>query len=643
MLLISSYLTHSQIQPNKKNPDRNVKGKKIQLIRNRGEFLRFNWLKDLRGSCPSCRTGETEFEDFSFNWGNGFHTALNNLVLLERAQVAKLNAWYRRQFNLMKDEIEKQLNTSFNNYNQAKEAFFSDIETRNITKNTPVILSKYERLFNSGKRKNRRYLRELKSLQLREIELRRGNINNSQFPYLEAKGVLLKEITSLNMLSRYKSDIVNAFEKQTVRNIEYMYTIEKLDHLGSSFEHEMVKLKNKYYNSFSNWDKLGLMQFLLNYEHYKDIINCGVCIIPNELYKFKNSDIATQPVIEEYAKNNRNKGLSIFDPRYPQVHRYQYQNNFCGGPINFMAWEADKKAVLDRLLNNVSTSSLVIESLIAELNITDNSQKNWLYSSSNSNEVSNLSDFLQNNRVHGVVAVEAMNFAKEAIEALKDGAEVDYEEKLILDSDLKDNDCLYSVYTEMGKAPTFANYLNNFDEDMSVANLKLTSSTTLPNSTNAQTSAPQNYLITITFNENNLDRPKLCIARTFIHEMIHAEIFRKLLSVAQHPSIQLDQNQLIQLRNDYPGLYDYYTRWKNNVPNGINLTSPQHQVMATHYRGIIIEALKEYDNTKSDEIYEALSWVGLQNTIAWNNLSPNEQTNILQIVATFNSSNTNCQ
>ena len=33
--------------------------------------------------------------------------------------------------------------------------------------------------------------------------------------------------------------------------------------------------------------------------------------------------------------------------------------------------------------------------------------------------LSNLSDFLQNNRVHGVVAVEAMNFAKEAIEALK--------------------------------------------------------------------------------------------------------------------------------------------------------------------------------------------------------------------------------
>ena len=59
-----------------------------------------------------------------------------------------------------------------------------------------------------------------------------------------------------------------------------------------------------------------------------------------------------------------------------------------------------------------------------------------------------------------------------------------------------------------------------------------------------------------------------------------------------------------------------YTRWKNNVPNGINLTEPKWH----------LEALKEYDNTKSDEIYEALSWVVFTLII----FSPNEQTNILQ-------------
>ena len=216
-------------------------------------------------------------------------------------------------------------------------------------------------------------------------------------------------------------------------------------------------------------------------------------------------------------------------------------------------------------------------------------------------------------------------------------------EELILDSDLKDNDCLYSVYTGMGKAPTFANYLNNFDGDMSVANLKLTSSTTLDANTNAETSAPQNYLITITFNENNLDRPILSIARTFIHEMIHAETFRKLLSVAQHPSIQLDQNQLIQLRNDYPGLYDYYMRWKWNVPQGQSPSSAQHEAMAQHYRDIIKQALKEFDNSQTDEIYEALAWTGLKNTVAWNNLTQTKRDSINQTITDFNTNNPNCQ
>jgi len=31
--------------------------------------------------------------------------------------------------------------------------------------------------------------------------------------------------------------------------------------------------------------------------------------------------MATQPVIEEYAKSNSGYNVSLFDPRYPQIHR----------------------------------------------------------------------------------------------------------------------------------------------------------------------------------------------------------------------------------------------------------------------------------------------------------------------------------
>lgn len=218
-----------------------------------------------------------------------------------------------------------------------------------------------------------------------------------------------------------------------------------------------------------------------------------------------------------------------------------------------------------------------------------------------------------------------------------------FDEQVFIDDDFKDNTCLKSVYDEMGKASTFKGYLENFEPEFSVAHLRFSSSTTLPDNTNAETSAPENYLITITFNENNLDRPRLSIARTMIHEMIHAEIFRKLLSVAQHPSIQLDQNQIVQLRNDYPGLYDYYMRWKWNVPQGQSPSSAQHEAMAQHYRDIIKQALEEFDSSQTDEVYEALAWTGLQNTVAWNSLSQTERDNINQTLTDFFANNPNCQ
>lgn len=243
---------------------------------------------------------------------------------------------------------------------------------------------------------------------------------------------------------------------------------------------------------------------------------------------------------------------------------------------------------------------------------------------------------------------EALNFVSAVIDELTDTCETDFEvdfpNKVIEDSTFVNNLCLKTIYDTMGNAPTFNNYLQNFDGEFSVAHLKLSSSTDLPDDTNAQTSAPQNYIITITFNENNLDRPNLSIARTFIHEMIHAEIFRKLISVSQTSNIQALTPEIMQLlQNDYPGLYDYYLRWKNNIPHGMNLTSAQHQVMAQHYRDIIKQALIEFDDSHTQEVYEALSWIGLKNTIAWNSLSQAERNNIDQTIFSFENNNPNCQ
>ena len=128
------------------------------------------------------------------------------------------------------------------------------------------------------------------------------------------------------------------------------------------------------------------------------------------------------------------------------------------------------------------------------------------------------------------------------------------------------------------------------------------------------------------------NKPKLLIAVSFVHEMINAEIYRKMLPAAQlgnltTPNMTTKQqiNYVKNLRNNFPGLYDYYVkRWR--IDWG-------HQMMAQHYVDIIKNAIAEYDtNAYTSETYEAIAWLGLYGTIAWNNLSPSKQTTLKPII-----------
>ena len=249
-------------------------------------------------------------------------------------------------------------------------------------------------------------------------------------------------------------------------------------------------------------------------------------------------------------------------------------------------------------------------------------------------------------------------FADQAIMAVCGGGEVDFGNKVIIDSALKNNPCLYGVYTQLGKAPTFQNYLQNFDGNFSIANLRLNLGIDpdYPNA-NAVTTEPQNYLVNIMFNPTKLNRPQLDVARTFIHELIHAEIFRKLLSLAGQPNIPWTVTFINSIKNDYPGLYDYYMRYKFNIAPGQQITDAQHELMAQHYRDIIIQVMQEFDNSYTPEVYDALSWSGLMGSLplnqttglginptkAWENLSQTERLQIISIKNTFFSANQPCQ
>lgn len=236
-------------------------------------------------------------------------------------------------------------------------------------------------------------------------------------------------------------------------------------------------------------------------------------------------------------------------------------------------------------------------------------------------------------------------FTREAIAAVMEGGDVDFTYKVIIDKSFKDNECLMGVFTQLGGAPTFQNYLRNFDSDFSVAHLKLSADSDFStkyaayNSSGAITFGTYNYVIEIIMNIDPTlisslnNHPKIYTALALIHELIHAEMYRKLSSIEGlayfNPNNYTPEQYNVFLENlkpNFPGLFDYYNRFK---ASSSNLSTAQHQQMAQHYRTIIKETLKHYDNNEHDDsFYEALSWTGLEGTVAWNNLSPEEQNTI---------------
>lgn len=172
---------------------------------------------------------------------------------------------------------------------------------------------------------------------------------------------------------------------------------------------------------------------------------------------------------------------------------------------------------------------------------------------------------------------------------------------------------------------SFTDAIQQFDGDFPVAHLKLKMDYSLPIATNAVTDNSNANFIEIRINGNTIsNRTILGLARTFAHETIHAELYRKVRSVGGEVSI-----------NDFPGIYDYYRRYIKNW---------QHEQMAAHYRNSIVNILADFDNNaNTNQFYNDLAWEGLQNTTSWNELDSEERTRIINAVIDFkNSGNKNC-
>jgi len=120
--------------------------------------------------------------------------------------------------------------------------------------------------------------------------------------------------------------------------------------------------------------------------------------------------------------------------------------------------------------------------------------------------------------------------------------------------------------------------------------------------------------IDVTIAKNLIDNlSSLEVALTLVHEGMHAEILRKLITI--HGPSQLNNM-------NFPSLFNLYTQYKANA-------TYSHEFIARYYVETITYTLKQYDNNKfGDDYYRALSWTGLKGTDVYNNLTDAEKNDI---------------
>ncbi|MFT7898756.1 hypothetical protein VBY74_02115 [Tenacibaculum ascidiaceicola] len=382
----------------------------------------------LAGRCSGCEMPDLDIRDNSSNWSSSFDAAIANENLIRRAAKKKLKEWYNRQVNeIVKPAIDKKFSRTFSSFNEAKNELLIDSERRNIVTFSKPIRDRYRSLKSKGFYIQKKHLKELKLLKLREAEIKSGNINNPAFGYVKVQGVYLKDIKSLNSLKSKWTPLFNDFSKNTAETHINNHIYKSI---GRGVEPEVTKLKNQYYNSLNTWDRLSLLQFLIHYEEYKKLSSTPYLPpehIDNMFKKFNNIDKATPELIENLSIKNRTGGFSVFDYDYqvsviinqlaPVIGYNQAQG------VAVSRTKARMNEELDKLLNSTSTADFAITNLIGELNITNNTQKNWLYE--HKTAANKLIKFIDNNKVNNKITDKAKAFALEVSKALANDTNLD--------------------------------------------------------------------------------------------------------------------------------------------------------------------------------------------------------------------------
>src|SRR5690606_11541779 len=219
---------------------------------------------------------------------------------------------------------------------------------------------------------------------------------------------------------------------------------------------------------------------------------------------------------------------------------------------------------------------------------------------------------------------QALVFAFEAIEAILEGGEVDFEENIIYDNSLNDFPChKITIQEATGSCSLLTQLVIDAFEANDYVNLIFEASNTI--NSNANTTSNTVYdpttnscNITIKFRESYLqEATDLSIARTAIHESLHAIL------------VYMYEEGLLESEHGLPmeGFEDFveaYTNYMSGLPENIGMA---HHELMTDFIEEMATSLSTYalENgySNSFNFYKKLCWSGdLINTPTFQSLYP---------------------
>lgn len=204
----------------------------------------------------------------------------------------------------------------------------------------------------------------------------------------------------------------------------------------------------------------------------------------------------------------------------------------------------------------------------------------------------------------------------------------------INEGNLKNNKCANTVYqTLKSRSGLFNNLLGNFKGGNSVLNLSFNvkyipsePGTLITGQT--YTGQIQNGHVRIDINTEALGSTDLGIAKTFIHEMLHAKMFYDLVNAGWDGIKDIKEINPASL----PSLLRAYQEYKYEKGE-----DAQHKFMSEYYIPKIGRALAQFDGHKQNSsVYEDLAWTGLQGTQAYEALSKAKRDKITEANNNFN-------